>query len=100
MRWTRDEDERLRMHSALNPAVLAALLGRTDQSIVARLRHLGERDGRRGSPHHPASTRGGLTPGERALLQRELSARGERALQVLARRLERSVAELRAAADW
>jgi hypothetical protein len=97
-RWTSEEDERLRLHAALNPAVLAALLGRSDHAVAARLRYLGERGGRRGSPHHPSATRGGLTPGERALVRRELIRRGARALPLLERRLERSIAELRAAA--
>jgi hypothetical protein len=97
-RWTGEEDDRLRLHAALNPAVLATLLGRSDHAVVARLRHLGQRDGRRRSPHHPSTTRGGLTPGERALVQRELTKRGPRALPLLERRLERSIADLRAAA--
>ena len=96
--WTSEEDDRLRLHAALNPAVLAALLERSDHAVVARLRRIGERDGRRGSPHHPSKTRGGLTPGERVLVQRELTRRGARALPFLERRLERSIAELRAAA--
>jgi len=52
-RWTTNEDERLRLHAALNPAVLARLLGRSDHAIVARLRRLGLRVRRRRSPHHP-----------------------------------------------
>ena len=53
-RWTTNEDERLRLHAALNPAVLARLLGRSDHAIVARLRRLGLRSGRQRSPHHPS----------------------------------------------
>jgi hypothetical protein len=79
-RWTREEDERLRLHAALNPAVLARLLGRSDHSIVARLRRLGLRTGRQRSPHHPSRAGRGITPGERALVERELRNRGARAL--------------------
>jgi hypothetical protein len=39
-----------------------------------------------------------LTPGERGLVDRELRARGDRALFELERRLERTAAELRVAA--
>jgi hypothetical protein len=94
-RWTPAEDERLRLHAALNPAVLASLLGRSDHAVVARLRRLGLRAGRYGSPHHPTRTQGGFTLGERALLERELSTRGGRALYILERRLERSAEDLR-----
>jgi hypothetical protein len=98
-RWTAEEDEILRAHAALNPAVLAALLGRSDHAVVARLCRLGERDLRRRSPHHPSPSRGRLTPGERAVLRREVDARGARALVLLERRLQRPIAELRAASD-
>jgi len=75
-RWTAAEDELLVLHAALNPAVLGALLGRSDQAIAGRLRRLGVRAGRRRSPHHPSTSNGGLTPGERALVDRELRHRG------------------------
>jgi hypothetical protein len=95
-RWTAREDEILRLHAALNPAMLGALLGRTDRAIAARLRHLGLRAGRWRSPHHPTLSNGGLTPGERALVDREVRDRGPRALASLEGRLERP---LRAIAD-
>jgi hypothetical protein len=98
-RWTAEEDEILRTHAALNPAILAALIGRSDHAVNARLRRLGEGDHRRRSPHHPSPSRGGFTEGERTLLRRELNARGARAFMVLERRLQRPVAELRAASD-
>jgi len=88
-RWTPDEDEFLRLHPALNPALLATLLDRSDRAVAARLRQLGLRAGRRGSPHHPATVSGGLSPGERALIDRERQARGRRALSVLEQRLRR-----------
>ena len=89
MPWTAAEDELLRLHAALNPSMLAALVGRSDQAVVTRLRRLGLRAGRWRSPHHPTPTRGHLTPGERALVERELRVRGSRALPAVERRLER-----------
>ena len=97
--WTAEDDAFLRLHPHLNPAVLAVRLGRSDHAVVARLRRLGLREGRQRSPHHPSPTNGGLTPGERTLLDRELRARGGRAILVLGHRLDRSGAELRIAAD-
>jgi hypothetical protein len=96
-RWTPVEDERLRLHAALNPAVLARLLGRSDHAIAARLRQLDLRAGRQRSPHHPIGTARGVTPGERAVAEHELRKRGARALIVLERRVERPVEALRAA---
>jgi hypothetical protein len=89
-RWTADEDELLVLHAGVNPAVLSALLGRSDQAIAGRLRHLGLRAGRWRSPHHPSPSNGGLSPGERALVDRELRARGLRALPSLEERLDRA----------
>jgi hypothetical protein len=85
------------VHAAANPAVLSARLGRSDQAIADRLRRLGLRANRSRSPHHPSPSNGGLTPGERALVDRELEQRGPRALLTLGDRLGRSldpVAEL------
>jgi hypothetical protein len=86
-RWTPDDDEFLRLHPGLNPALLATLLDRSDRAVAARLRQLGLRAGRRGSPHHPVTLSGGLSPGERALINRELRARGQAAARILERRL-------------
>ena len=97
-RWTADDDALLRLHAALNPALLASLLRRSDHAVAGRLRRLGLRAGRQRSPHHPSPVNGGLTPGERALLERELRLRGDRALFDLEHRLERTAAELRVAA--
>lgn len=95
-RWTAAEDEVLRLHAALNPAVLAELLHRSAYAVTQRMRRLGLREGR--SPHHPASRRGTLTPGERATAARELAAGGPARVLAVARRLDVSPAVVRAAA--
>jgi hypothetical protein len=92
-RWAPDEDELLRLHAALNPALLATLLGRSDHAVVRRLRRLGLRAGRFRSPHHPSSSNGGLTPGERALVERELRDKGGRAVLSLEARLQRPLGD-------
>jgi hypothetical protein len=89
-RWTPDDDGFLSLHAGLNPALLATLLDRSDRAVATRLRQLGLRADRRGSPHHPTTVSGGLSPGERALIDRELRARGRRARAVLEQRFERS----------
>ena len=96
LRWTPAEDELLHLHAALNPAVLARLLHRSSYAVAQRLRLLGLRNGR--SPHHPASRRGTLTPGERATAARELAAGGPRRALAVARRLDVSPVLVRAAA--
>jgi hypothetical protein len=54
-------------------------LERSDHAITARLRRLGLRTGRWRSPHHPSSpSNGGLTPGERVLVEREFRDRALR----------------------
>lgn len=86
-RWTGAEDDLLRLHAGLNPATLARVLGRSDRAVTVRLARLGLRAGRERSPHHAAPRRGDLTPGERALLERELDPGNPRRLLALARRL-------------
>jgi hypothetical protein len=93
-RWTAREDDFLALHAAANPALLAAVLSRSDRAVVSRLRHLGLRAGRWRSPHHPAPTTGGFTPGESALIDRELRDRGPRALHRLEDRLGRPVGDV------
>lgn len=88
-RWTAADDDLLRLHAGLNPAVLGALLERSDHAIAARLRRLGLRTGRWRSPHHPSSSNGGLTPGERVLVEREVRDWGPAAIPSLEERLER-----------
>jgi hypothetical protein len=56
-RWTREEDELLRLHHALNPARLAELLGRSDAAVCRRLCALGLRARAQRSPHHPGNGR-------------------------------------------
>lgn len=87
-RWSEHEDDLLRLHANLNPASLAALLKRSDRAVTNRLRHLGLRHGRERSPHHPASSRGGLTPGERQLVARAIDHGSRGALIALAGRLD------------
>ena len=98
-RWNAEEDRLLRLHAGMSPGVLALRLGRSDQGVEARLRELGLRDGRRRSPHHPAPTDGGLTAGERRLIERELPHATRSGLLGLAHRLESSPAVIRALAD-
>jgi hypothetical protein len=93
-RWTADEDALLQLHARLDPGTLAARLGRSDFAVAARLRRLGLRDGRHRSPHHPAATQGGLTPGERRLVEREVAQASGRGLLSLAQRLDRSPASV------
>ena len=54
-RWTREEDELLRLHHALNPARLAELLGRSDVAVCRRLCAIGLRARAQRSPHHPGN---------------------------------------------
>ena len=54
-RWSREEDELLRLHHALNPARLAELLGRSDVAVCQRLCAIGLRARAQRSPHHPGN---------------------------------------------
>ncbi len=94
-RWTSEEDELLCLHAGLNPAVLSGLVGRSDQAVVARLRRLELRAGRRRSPHHPSPACGGLTHGERRLVERELQGRGSSMLLTLEQRLQKPLGAIR-----
>ncbi len=96
LRWTAWEDEVLRVHAALNPAILAELLGRSSCAVVQRMRRLKVRQG--ASPHHPVARRGALTPGEAVTAVRELRARGPGRAFAVARRMEVSPTLIRAAA--
>jgi len=86
-RWTPAEDEFLRLHAGMNPGVLGRLLGRSDRAVTIRLSKLGLRAGRERSPHHAVPRLGDLTPGERALIARELRPGNPRRLFILAGRL-------------
>jgi len=73
-RWTSEEDELLRLHHSLNPARLAELLSRSDAAVCRRLCALGVSASAQRSPHHPVSRRDGFpTPGEQALMERQLA---------------------------
>ncbi|MEO6858924.1 MAG: hypothetical protein ABI323_10095 [Solirubrobacteraceae bacterium] len=94
--WTGEEDELLRLHHALNPARLAELLGRSDAAACRRLSVLGLRVSAQRSPHHPVSRRNGLpTPGELAVLERELPRATPRHRLMILRRLEHSSSRAR-----
>lgn len=97
-RWTPTEDEQLVLHAGLNPALLAELLDRSPEAVAQRLRRLGLRDARERSPHHLVPAHNGLTPGEVAMVERELRSGGPRRQLALARRLGRPPAEIRALA--
>lgn len=85
--WTQAEDALLALHRERNPAALAQQLERSSGAIAQRIRALGLRDGRERSPHHPVRARGGLTPGQRAVIAREFDLGGPRQQLALARRL-------------
>ncbi len=51
-RWTPEEDQLLRLHATINPAILAQLLDRSDRAICRRLRKLGLREQASRSPHY------------------------------------------------
>jgi hypothetical protein len=93
-RWTATEDDQLRLHVGVNPAVLAQLLDRSPEAVAQRLRRLGLRDARRRSPHHLVPARRGLTPGQLATVVRELRDGGPRRRLRLAQRLGLSPAQL------
>jgi hypothetical protein len=85
--WTQAEDALLALHRERNPAVLAQQLDRSSEAITQRMRAIGLRDGREGSPHRTVRARGGLTPGQRAVIARELDPGDPRHQLALARRL-------------
>jgi hypothetical protein len=93
--WTASEDAVLRMHSGLNPAVLAERLGRSDHAISRRMRALGLRDERRRSPHHPAARVRGLTPAQRSAIRRAPDALKPTRAMALAHRLDLPPATVR-----
>lgn len=98
-RWTRAEDELLALHRERNPAALAQQLARSSEAVTRRMRALGVRAGSEGSPHHPVPARAGLTPGQRAVVARELDAGGPRRQMALARRLGVRPSVVRRVAD-
>lgn len=99
MPWTDEEDELLRLHPGLNPAALAQLLGRSDRAVTIRIAKLGLRAGRERSPHRRTASLAGLSPGERALVRRELIGASPRRRLALARRLGLPVSMVAAGAS-
>lgn len=88
-RWTREEDDLLGLHQAMNPARLAELLGRSDAAVCRRLCALGLRAAAQRSPHHPVRRRAGLpTPGEQALIERDFTQATPRRRAMILRRLD------------
>jgi hypothetical protein len=95
-RWTPDEDAVLRAHVAANPIVLASTLGRSANAVRARMRALALTARRQRSPHDRVPRPGKLSPGELAVLSRELLAHPEPArMLTVARRLRRPPAAIR-----
>jgi hypothetical protein len=95
-RWTADEDALLQANVTANPIVLAAVLGRSDGAVRARMRSLALVAQRQRSPHYPIPRPRELSPGELALLSRELLGDPEPArMLAVARRLRRPPAAIR-----
>lgn len=90
-RWGDEEDALLWDLRGLDPARLAAILGRSDQAIRRRQGALGLSAR---SPHHRSSRQSGLSPGELRLLAREDALARPGRLAALARRLNRAPADL------
>jgi hypothetical protein len=97
-RWTAGEDDFLRLHSGLNPAVLAQSLGRTPEAVGRRLRRLHSGDPQRRSPHYVVTRHDGLTPGQQGAIAREMASGGPRRHLALANRLELPLARVLAVA--
>jgi hypothetical protein len=94
--WAAREDALLRAHRSAHPIALAAALDRSDDAVRARLRALALVAARRRTPHYPVPRAGELSPGELAVLARELLADPEPArVLAVARRLGRPPAAVR-----
>jgi hypothetical protein len=94
--WTAHEDAVLHAHHAAHPIALAATLGRSDNAVHARMRALAIVAQRQRTPHHPVPRLRQLSPGERAVLSRELLGDPQPArVLAVARRLGRSAAAIR-----
>ncbi len=95
-RWTAHEDALLQANETANPIVLAAVLGRSDSAVRARMRSLALVAQRQRSPHYPVSRPRELSPGELALLSRELLGDpGPARVLAVAHRLRRPPAAIR-----
>jgi hypothetical protein len=94
--WTAREDAVLHAHHAAHPIALASALDRSDSAVQARMRALAIIAQRQRTPHHPVPRLRELSPGERAVLARELLGDPEPArVLAVARRLGRSPAAIR-----
>jgi hypothetical protein len=94
--WTARDDALLHAHHAAHPIALAATLGRSDHAVHARMRALEIVAQRQRTSHHPVPPLRELSPGERALLSRELLADPQPArVLAVARRLGRPPAAIR-----
>jgi len=95
-RWTAHEDALLQANATAAPIVLAAVLGRSDGAVRARMRSLALVAQRQRSPHYPVPSPRELSPGELALLSRELPGDPEPArVLAVARRLRRPPTAIR-----
>jgi len=95
-RWTAYEDAFLRANVTANPIVLAAVQGRSSGAVRVRMRSLALVAQRQRSPHYPIPRPRELSPGELALLSRELLGDPEPArMLAVARRLRRPPAAIR-----
>lgn len=94
--WTAREDALLHARATANPIVLAAALGRSDNAVHARMRALALVAQRQRTPHYPVPRLRELSPGELAVLSRELLGDPEPArVLAVARRLGRPAAAIR-----
>jgi hypothetical protein len=95
-RWTAHDDALLQANVTADPIVVAAVLGRSNSAVRARMRSLALVAQGQRTPHHPVPRPRELSPGELALLSRELLADPEPArVLAVARRLRRPPATIR-----
>ena len=95
-RWTAHEDDLLQANVTASPIVLAAALGRSGGAVRARMRSLAPVTQRQRSPHYPVARPREPSPGELALLSRELLGDpGPARILAVAHRLRRPPAAIR-----
>jgi hypothetical protein len=95
-RWTAHDDALLQANANADPIALAAVLGRSNGAVRARMRSLALVAQRQRTPHHPVPRPRELSPGELALLSRELLGDpGPARVLAVARRLRRPPAAIR-----
>jgi hypothetical protein len=98
-RWTEAEDRLMRRHVGSHPSALSWLLGRSDHAVRSRMRRLGLAGARLPTSHYPLPGGVLVTPGERAVIARELTEHSGPRLRAVALRLGRSPGEVRRLAD-